>query len=592
MTVPNFAIRRGQAFAYEGVRIRYSGRARNARGDYLFVQDDRVQVCLDGAELSRLREANELPDWTEPRAAADGREVRPLTMLGATDARRADAQRRLDYCMSWAERPQTPKTELGLAPLVAEVDARRKIEAAVAKRFEPPAPCPSSVRNWITKWQAGSCVADALLTRERDRGNRSRRFSLHLAGLLADFVQENYLTEQRLSVAEVHRRLEADIERRNKKGGEPLDKPSYEAVKAEVDRLCPFTVDFCRTGPRFAEEKWRAVGSGYVTERPNQVWELDDTRADIICVSEDGSVIGRPWITVVIDRHTRMIMSFVFSFHPPDTMTAMEALRVAIKSKQEILERHGLAGLGYPAQGRPDFVHVDNAKHYNSKALKLALNELGIQHRTMPVLKAWFRAIVERAIGTLSRQVFHVVPGTTYAGIYERDKERAPEKVAEATRAEVEAKLWTWVVSGYARQKHKGIEDTPLSAWMRYVRAPGNEMRLTLPGEKVDAALSLTVARKPRKEGLQASYLLYNSEHVARLRLRTKAEGALDEVVTPASPADPVSVSCDQPRAWRKALTMNASLAWVSLCLWPGNVDRIRSDPGCIGRVALRRTPP
>ena len=149
----------------------------------------------------------------------------------------------------------------------------------------------------------------------------------------------------------------------------------------------------------------------------------------------------------------------------------------------------------------------------------------------MPVLKAWYRAIVERAIGTLSRQVFHVVAGTTFSGIYERDNETPPERVAQTTLAELETKLWRWLVLEYCRTHHKGLEDTPLSVWTDYFRQPGHEMRLPLPASDVEAALSLTVARKARKEGLQFKNLIYTSEWLLKLRLRPEFQKQSHEVI-------------------------------------------------------------
>ena len=83
-------------------------------------------------------------------------------------------------------------------------------------------------------------------------------------------------------------------------------------------------------------------------------------------------MIGRPWLIVVIDRHTRMIMAFVISFSPPDTTAVLEAIKIAMLSKEELLARYGVKGT-YLARGRPETIHVDNAKHYNSVALKLGL---------------------------------------------------------------------------------------------------------------------------------------------------------------------------------------------------------------------------
>ncbi len=460
-------------FVHEGRRITYKGRARNAIGEYLFLKDDGVQLALVPEELARLREGDRLPDWTG-KFTGDGKPAQPLALANATKAEHEDAVRRLDYCMAWAAQPETSRSEAGLLPLIAAVH-RRRDEAVAPGVLAETAPCASSVRKWIASWRKRDRTVDALLSAERLRGNRSRRHEPVLADLVDDFVERHYLTDKRLPVAEVHRRLREHVEEENKARSIDWPSPSYEAVRTAVSRLCPFTVDYCRLGAAVAKEKWRVVSAGYITEYPNEVWELDDTRVDLICTLEDGTAVGRPWVILVIDRHTRMIMSFVLSFHPPDTGAAMEAVRLAILSKDAALKRHGLEGASYPASGTCRTLHVDNAKHYNSHVLKRALASLGIQHETMPVLKAWYRAIVERAIGTMSRKVFHVVPGTTFSGIYERDRETPPEKVAKTTIGTLEKHLFAWMVTQYARTHHKGIENSPLAMWTQHFAQPDVE---------------------------------------------------------------------------------------------------------------------
>ena len=97
--------------------------------------------------------------------------------------------------MAWAERPHTPRSEAGLLPLIGQVHKRRKEEAEAQKRYEPPAPCPSSVRNWIAEWLARDRVIDALVTSERFRGNRaSQGFMSKLDELIESCVEKHYLT--------------------------------------------------------------------------------------------------------------------------------------------------------------------------------------------------------------------------------------------------------------------------------------------------------------------------------------------------------------------------------------------------------------
>ena len=96
------------------------------------------------------------------------------------------------------------------------------------------------------------------------------------------------------------------------------------------------------------------------------------------------------------------------------------------------------------------------------------------------------KGTVERLIGTLMRSVFHLVPGTTYSGIYERDEERPPDTVAESTIEELRRKLLDWIVNEYQYRHHKGIDDIPLHLWKESVAK--DQQRLIPPREIIEAA--------------------------------------------------------------------------------------------------------
>ena len=529
-----FAIPLHRAFRYLDRRIVYRGRARDAGLSYLFEDAERIQVRFEEGEFARLRAENALTDWIDPAPIpGEGGKLRMarVSMNLANEAELCDARRKQDYCLAWAAERGIPRSERGLPPVIARVHARRVVQAMADKAWEPPPPCPSSVQKWIHDWLEGDRTLDALVSQDRMKGNRHDRLAGRNREYILQALDEHYLTTARNSVAKVHQELKEKIKALNKglPPGGKLPVPSYDSVLNAVKRLCPFTVDFCRKGASHAKEKWRAVAGGYVTTHANEVWEIDDTRADMMCVGEDReTVIGRPWLTVVIDRHTRMIMAFVISFSPPDTATVLEALRIAMLPKEAWLAKHGVQG-SYLACGRPGTVHVDNGKHYNSRALTRGLECLGINHRTMPVLKAWYKGTVERLIGTISRQVFHTVPGTTFSGIYERDRETAPETVATMTVDELRTKLLHWVVNQYQHRHHKGIDDKPSVLWK--ISMASHEQEVPLTGDTIESALSPTVTCTLRKDGLQFRNLKYHSEHVLEAYMLPKAERQSEVVV-------------------------------------------------------------
>ncbi|ACK66252.1 integrase catalytic subunit [Rippkaea orientalis PCC 8801] len=50
------------------------------------------------------------------------------------------------------------------------------------------------------------------------------------------------------------------------------------------------------------------AGQDLSVEYSNHVWQCDHTRADILLVDKYGELLGRPWLTTVIDTYSRCIM--------------------------------------------------------------------------------------------------------------------------------------------------------------------------------------------------------------------------------------------------------------------------------------------
>ena len=529
----------GRAFSYdESTKLVFR---RMARNQYIFETPDRFPMAFTEVELIDLRDTNRLKDWVEQPVGKHGRAVTgraATTYVLASPGEQQDAEWRLDYCMSWAAEEGVSLSDRGLGPVIARVHDRRVARAAEERRYEPPAPNYKTVQAWVRNWLARGRSIDALVSQARHKGNRRPRLHASIVDLMAQIIEEQYLTTKRLTIQATHGKLKKAVEAFNKRRPHvAASVPSYDALARAVRGLCPFTADFCRHGPAYARNKWRSSTHGYVTTHANQVWEIDDTRADLICVRQEldpetgeirDVVVGRPWMTIVIDRHTRMLMAFVISFSPPDTATAMEAMRIAILNKREWLSKHGVKG-EHPGEGVPDWVHVDNAAYYNTEELRRGLNLLGIHHATMPVLKAWYKGTVERVIGTVMRSVFHVVPGTTHANIFERDKDTTPELVAEATVERMRHELLHWIVNTYHHRLHKGLGDKPIAEW-RLSRARTRK-RFMPTREDVESALGRNSVRLARKDGLQFKKLMYHSEWVHQVYLLPKSQWDREVVI-------------------------------------------------------------
>ncbi len=539
MTEP-YRLEPNRRFQLDGRVLTYKRFHKGEDRPYVFEDAAGYPFVMSAEELQTARASNALLDWQPSSTAAVRDDVvlvrAPITTDSAREKELFELQRRLAYVHAWLEhRPS--RSARALRPLIAQVYERRRAQACAEGRFEPPSFSVSSLQKFLQHHLGSGGHGNCLVPQTRRRGNYRQRLSTTVLDIVRNQIDESYLVRNGQCVAGLHRLIVKDVEHRNRKvrasrtsGGYLLPSPSYEAVARVIGRLCQYTVLYCREGAEAANVRYRLIGNGIVTERPNEIWEIDDTRTDLICTHVDGkTVIGRPWMTVVIDRHTRMIMGISLTFSPPDTETALDAVRMAIKNKKRLLERYPELKGAWPAEGLPDAIHVDNGSQYNSEAFKRALAKLGIQHKTMPVLKAWFKGTVERLIGTVMRQVFHLVPGTTHSSVYERDRDIPPELVAETTLAEAYRLLLAWVVNDYNHRHHRGIKASPFAIWQADVeRYP---LKLPPTSEQVDAALSITVARQVRNGRIRLDGLTYLTADGLRMEMARRGSTDLNVIV-------------------------------------------------------------
>lgn len=178
-------------------------------------------------------------------------------------------------------------------------------------------------------------------------------------------------------------------------------------------------------------------------EYSNHVWQCDHTLADILLVDQHGELLGRPWLTTVLDTYSRCIMGINLGFATWNSQVVALALRHAILPKQygpeyELHEEWG-------TYGQPKYFYTDGGSDFNSKHLK----QIGVQLDFSCDLRdrPSEGGIVERPFGTLNTDLFSSLPGYTGSNVQERPEQA--EKEACLTLRELERLLVRYIVDKY-----------------------------------------------------------------------------------------------------------------------------------------------
>lgn len=238
----------------------------------------------------------------------------------------------------------------------------------------------------------------------------------------------------------------------------------------------------------------------------NQVWQCDHTRVDLLVVDQSGELLGRPWLTIVVDSYSRCIMGLHLGMEAPSAIVVCLALRHAILPKQygggyELSQSWGTYGI-------PQYLYTDGGKDFQSQHLEQVATELGIvsEQRRYPSEGG----IVERPFGTLNSELFSSLPGYTGSNVAKRPKQA--ERAASLTLIELEKLLVRYIVERYNQSIDARMgNQSRIERW-----EAGSERQLPLIGER---ELDICLMRQERRVVYRGGYiqfanLTYRGEHL------------------------------------------------------------------------------
>lgn len=509
---PQFQLEDKCIAVINGMPRRFLGRTRDKHRRLLFDADDGTRLDLSDVEMLEMQQRGDLRLLTAIEALAYSNENKRIRVTldvfnqqdeverAKYEAYCAETMRKSAYCQGWEDAGRPSRTPPKVAPVLA------RVAEAIGDKHPP---SPRHALRWVSEWIEGGCVPDAVVPQILNRGNRTDRLELQRE-LLTKIVEEEYLVDTRPSGVAVHRAVKAAFAEHNKPlpEGQKLRCPSLNAVYAEIRRIDAYTLDYCREGPREANRRHRPVASGPVADRHNDVWEIDHTKVNAIAVDEvSRKPIGRPWVTVILDRATRMCVGFFVTFAPPGTWSVMECLAMALLPKEDALARVKGLSAPWPCFGGPKVIVPDRGKEFRSLTFVEAVARLGARVEYAPALKAWYKGRIERFIQTLSRHVFERVEGTTFANWFLRNKESIPEKVARTTLTELNEHVTRYIVNVYHRRSHRSLGSSPLRAYEESVARHG--MRPPLGPDQVAVLTSPPSWRKVQRTGIRYELVDY-----------------------------------------------------------------------------------
>uniref|UniRef100_E6QNS6 Transposase n=1 Tax=mine drainage metagenome TaxID=410659 RepID=E6QNS6_9ZZZZ len=382
---------------------------------------------------------------------------------------KADIQKIPDAAWQVAER----RYEI-IRPLLEMSSKTFKDVEARAKEFDLHA---MTLYKWIRDYEAQGRVTALQTSARSDKG--SSKLSKDVEEIIGVAIDSDYLTQNPKSIS----RICAEI--RQKCLNEKLPAPHCNTVRKRIEQISEEVRISKRKGKKAAAQQFLPIRGHFPgADYPLSVVEIDHTKMDIILVDDIyRRPIGRPWITLAVDVFSRMVAGFYVSFDPPGALATGLCIAHAILAKDKWLSKHNVAS-EWLLWGLPKTIHLDNAKEFRGSMLQRACKEYGINLEWRPVARPHFGGHIERAIGTLMKEI-HTLPGTTFSNVSERG-DYDSEKSANMTLSEFETWVATFIVDVYHQREHKSIGMAPIEKFRQGVFGSDDHPGTGLPEKIAD----------------------------------------------------------------------------------------------------------
>jgi putative transposase len=395
-----------------------------------------------------------------------------------------------------------------IAPLEEQI-------AEAAERFgDKNPPSPATTWRWWLRFSPTRSPMNLVDGREKS----GRKQDPQIFGVFEESINEVFLNPQKYQVKRVYERTKQKIARINGQlpVNERIKEPSRASIYRWVKTLYSALVQKAREGKKVTEHDLRIAQDSVKVQHILERVEIDHTPLDLQVIDKvTRLVLGRPWITLAIDRKSRCILGFYVSFNPPSAYSVLACLRRAILPKADLLKRFQGTRSEWPCHGVPDLIACDNGMDLHANDIELACLEMAIEVLFCGVAHPEMKGAVERIFRTLAKDLIHELPGTTFSNPKERG-DYPSEKLAAIDMETLVHLLVKWIVDAYHNTPHRGLSGkTPLEVWRefepdRIIELPANPLQL-------DVIASHTAHPTIFHYGVQVDNLFYNSPELREI---------------------------------------------------------------------------
>ncbi len=306
------------------------------------------------------------------------------------------------------------------------------IEEAIAEIAleinDPKPPRPQTVCEWMRKLTRAHGDVYVLMPKAATGWRRENRIDADHERFIERIIDDHYLVLHGGAATNVY---EDHYLPKLKKWNEERSRialPAFEPISSRtflrrIEELDKYDVAVARLGRQEARRRFRMSKGHMWADHPLDYVEIDHAKLRL-WVIDDALLLplGRPWITAVRDRMSRMLLGFYVSFRGPSLASTFSAIRHSVTPHTDLqkmwpdLEHPWIAfgpGLTYVSDRGLDFL---------SDRYRLAIFRLGGDVLYCESHTPWHKPHIERFFLSLNADLLETVPGQVFKGLpYSKD---------------------------------------------------------------------------------------------------------------------------------------------------------------------------
>jgi putative transposase len=315
----------------------------------------------------------------------------------------------------------------------------------------------TTLYRWLKKYQTTGTLA-GLMSNQSGCKKGTTRISQEQELLIQEIIVNHYLQKQKIPPTEVIELVKIECKKRN------IPNVGNSTVRNRIGKISTYNAMAKREGRGKAQNKFSsAAGSFPNADFPLAIVQIDHTPADIIIVDDETrKPIGRPWLTLAIDIHSRVVTGYYLSLDAPSTTSVAMCIANSILPKDKLLLMTNVEA-DWSVWGVMQTIHVDNGADFRASTLTQSCLNYDINLEFRPVGKSHFGGHIERLLGSFSKKI-HTLSGSTFSNVKERDTYDS-DKHSSMTFSEFETWLVTYITKVYHKSIHSSLGMTPEQKW-------------------------------------------------------------------------------------------------------------------------------